>query len=250
MSADTVTSQRRGRSRVRANTYDIDSPKAQGAGSLGDGTLESSQREIAALLELAEQVQKTTANAVRYSQGLITRAGLAFLRTIFDSKKGFDHYTGTNDLAASQIAESSGACERQWHRLKAGLAELGLISFVHRSVPSGLPGRPGVDAHIQISDIYWFSREELVPWLRKQFDEIVARMESKAAARAAKEQLPLKRTPLVKRTRPPRRSPSILNPVGWAIALARLAAPPPSYADEEARSLAFATQLALNAAPG
>lgn len=245
MSADTKNS-RRGASCVHRNTHDIDSPKAQGEGPLGgDGSLESSQMVIAALLETVEAAQVMTANAVRYSQGAISRVAIAAVRVLFHPKHGYDHWAGTNDLAVSQLAERGGFSERQWRRVKKKLAELGIVSFVHRSVPSGLSDRPGVARHIQVSDLHWVSPDNLAPWLREIFDPILARMRRKAAARAQREGQPMKRTALVKRDRPHRRIPALLNPIGWARALAAEANPAATYAAQEERAVAFATQLAL-----
>lgn len=254
-SAAQTSKARRGRSRVRRNTHDIDSEKAQIHAPLGDDrTLESSQMQVTALFELVEAVHVTTANAVRYGQGVITRVARDAVRKLFDPKHGFDHWSGTNDLAGSQLAERAGFSKRQWLRVKPQLAALGIISFVHRSIKTGLSKLTGVDEDLQVSDLYWFSPSNLAPWLREIFDAIMARLEREAAAREKRSGAPQKRTPLVKRDRPHRRIPALLNPVGWARALAAeakaAAHPAASYAADEARALAFATRLALDASSG
>lgn len=239
---------KRGANRIHRNTYDMNSKEAQPDAQLGeDGTLEASQMTCQALLQTVKEVRRTTATS-KYSQGIITRVGEAAMHALFDTDHGFDHFYGTNDLANSQIAEAATVSKRQWHRVKPVLGKLGLISYVHRSTETGLV----TESHLQISDLYWFSPENLVPWIREVFDQVLAGIKAKVLNKEKGK--PRVRTPLVKRERPPRRSPSILNPIGWARALAADAAafarPALSYASEEARALAWATNQAANTTPG
>lgn len=251
----------RGLSRVRRHTYDIDSREGAIHAPLGgDGTLESARLAIKALLLMIDEVQVATANAVQYSQGLFGRAGVAALKVLFDPKHGFDHFSGTDDLANSQIAERVGCNPRHWQRLKKRFVELGIITYVHRSMKTGLATAPGVDQDIQISDLYYFSPDDLArraPWLREIYDQTLGRLKRERYARETREESrgkPPSRTPLVKRARPKCRIPALLNPVGWARCMAAIAAarakPPEDYATREAEAIAFATRLASKAPPG
>lgn len=182
----------RGLSRVRRHTYDIDSREGAIHAPLGgDGTLESARLAIKALLLMIDEVQVATANAVQYSQGLFGRAGVAALKVLFDPKHGFDHFSGTNDLANSQIAERMGCNPRHWQRLKKRFAELGIITYVHRSMKTGLATAPGVDQDIQISDLYYFSPDDLArraPWLREIYDQTLGRLKRERYARETREE--------------------------------------------------------------
>lgn len=245
------TQAQRGRSRVRRNTHDIDDKVAQVHAPLGDdGSFESSVMTIEALLETIRRARSMTADAVRYGQGMIGRVAEDTLAALLDRRHGYDHWSGTNDLAASQIARVAACSKRQWYRVKPQLEKLGLISFTHRSIRTGLAAADGVEQHLQISDIYWFSPSRLVPWLREIFDQVLAAKRAAERARARRAGSTPKRTPLVKRDRPHRRIPALLNPIGWARAVAGEVKAATSYADQEARALAFATQLALRASSG
>ncbi|MDX5984715.1 hypothetical protein SIL82_10610 [Sphingomonas echinoides] len=239
--------------RIHRRTFDIDSAEAKKHAPLGDdGSFESSEMMRQALLETVTEVRRTTAQTTRYGQGIITRVGEAAMRTLFNPKHGFDHFTGTNDLANSQIAKHGIFCMRQWQRVKPVLESLGLISFVHRSIPTGLGKAPGVEQHIQISDLYWFSPANLVPWVKEIFDTVHARIKAKWLDREKGK--PRVRRPLVKRDRPHCRIPALLNPIGWARAKAAEAAahmhPVATYESEEARAIAFATEWARATIPG
>ena len=242
---------KRGKSRVRRNTHDLDSPKAQIHAPLGDGeTLESSQLIIKALIETLELAQAQTAAMVRYGQGCITRVGLMALKTLLKVKYGFDHWSGTNDLANSDIAKWGGFSKRQWQRVKPQMVKLGIFSAVHRSIKTGFEGD---ESDLQISDLYSFSPDRLVPWLKELFDKVLAEMVAKDAADEKRDGVPRKRTPLVKRDRPHRRIPALLNPFGWQRAVAAQARPVITHADREAEALAFASKLAQSgwsAVPG
>ncbi len=245
----------RGLSRVRRHTHDIDSPEATIHAPLGkDGTIESASLEKKALLAVLREAQIATANAVRYGQGFISDVAIKAVAVLLDPQHGYDFWSGTNDLAGSQLAECGGVSKRQWQRVKPRLAELGIISFVHRSIKTGLERAPGVDQDMQISDLYWFSPAKLVPWLRELFEEKVAALKRARYVREQRDGLARRKTPLVKRDRPKCRIPAKLNPVGWARSLAAAAKakadPGAAYAAREAQALAFATQLAFKALPG
>lgn len=243
-----------GRNRVHRNTVDVDSPEAIALRTLGDGTLEGSQLETLALIRTVEEARRTSAKTTRYSQGVITRVGEDVIKTLFDPRFYFDHFTGTNDLSTRQIAMNAVVSERHWIRLKPALQELGVISFRHRSIATGLPDEDGVEQHIQISDIYWFNPANLVPWLREIYDRVKAEIKAAWVRRHLKRGQVPPRTPLVARDRPPRRVPALLNPIGWARAqaasIAAVLNPVKSYAEREAEAIAFATREALKGVPG
>lgn len=237
----------RGANRVRRNTFDLDSKQARIHAPLSeDGSFESSEMVRQALLATVTEVRRTSAATTRYGQGIVTRVGADAMRTLLDPKCGFDHFTGTNDLANSQIAQLGIFSKRQWVRVKQGLHALGFIDYVHRSIPSGLPKASGVEQHIQISDLYSFSPANLVPWVREIFDTVYARIKARMLAREKGK--PRVRRPLVPRDRPHRRIPAPLNPIGWARALAASSRPARSNADREAEALAFMTKLAAASA--
>ena len=243
----------RGQSRVRRNTYDIDSPEASIHAPL-DATLEGARLAVKALLETVREVQIETANALRYSQGFITDAAIKALTVMLDPKHGYDYWSGTNDLAGSQVAAAAGIRKRTWQRVKKDLGAFGILSSVHRSIKTGLEKAPGVDQDIQISDLYYFSLAKLVPWLRERVEEKLARWRREQYARHHREGTTPPRTTLVKRDRPKCRIPAKLNPVRWAQCLAAIAAAkaktPKTYAAREAEAVAFAKQYALDAPPG
>lgn len=244
----------RGRSRVRRHTYDIDDARAQVHAPLSeDGTYESSALVARALVETARLARKMTVAATRYGQGAISRVAEDALATLLAADHGFDHWSGTNDLAGSVLAKEGAFSKRQWQRVKPVLKRLGFIDYKHRSVKTGLGRAAGVDEDLQISDLYSFSPARLVSWLKEIFDAALARLKRIVRAREQRHGVPPRKTPLTKRDRPHRRIPALLNPAGWARALAAEAKAltrPTSYAEEEARAVAFATQLARNAAPG
>lgn len=251
----------RGLSRVWRNTYDIDSPQALiQAQPGGDGTLESARLTIKALLVTMEEARVATAGTFRYFLGIFSPAAIAMMKVLFDPRHGFDYFTGTNDLANSQIAALSGYDSRQWQRLKKKFAAVGVLTYVHRSIKTGLEKAPGVDREIQISDIYCFIPDRMkckAPELYAAFEQTLAQLKRERYAREsrdAKEGKPPKRTLPVKRDKPKCRIPAALNPVGWARCIAALAAakvkPSPDYAAREAEAIAFATRLARNAPPG
>lgn len=245
----------RGLSRVRRYTHDIDSLEASVHAPLGnDGTIESASLEKKALLEILREAQIATANAVRYGQGFISDVAIKAVTVLLDPKHGYDFWSGTNDLAGSELATRGGFSKRQWQRVKKPLADLGIISFVHRSIKTGLERAPGVDQDLQISDLYYFSPSKLVPWLRELYDEKLAALKRARHAREQREGITRSRTPLTKRDRPKCRIPAKLNPVGWARSIAALtkakASPTIVYAAREAEALAFATRLAQKALPG
>lgn len=242
----------RGASRVHRETYDIDSPEAQIHAPLSeDGTLESSYQVRKAALEMIHTAQSLSRQGP-YSQGVISGAGARVGRVFFEHEHGLDHWSGTTDLSASQIAKLANCCARQVKRIKKDLAALGIISYRHRSMKTGLPDVPGAEPHIQISDIYWFDPANLAPWLKEIFDAILTRIKRAAAATAREKGIAQRKTPLKKRTREPCRSPSRLNPEGWvriaaAMAKARLrAGAPRPLRDREAEAIAHAEQLARN----
>jgi hypothetical protein len=244
----------RGRSRVHRRTHDIDSPEATIHAPAGnDGSVETAMLTIKALLQTLKDLRVGTANLVRYSQGIISRVAYETVEALFDPQNGYDPYTGTNDLAASQIAKVAGCSPRQWRRVKPVLADLGVLSFVHRSIKSGLESAPGVDVDLQISDLYWFSPDKLVPMLRELFDETLGRLKRERFAREKREGV-VRRTPLKKRDKPKCRIPERLNPIGWARCVAALAkakaSPADSYAARQAEAIAFTTALARKAAEG
>ena len=245
----------RGKSRVRRYTYDIDSEQAAVHAPLGDdGSFESAALTRKAFLAMIDALQVQTANAVRYGQGIITRVGAKALSVIFGPNHGYDYWSGTNDLAGSEIARRGGFSVRQWQRLKPELAELGVLSFVHRSIKTGLETAPGVDQDLQISDLYWFSPAALKPWIRELYDQILAGLKRESAAIEHREGKPRPRRPLVKRDKPKCRIPERLNPIGWARCLAAAAkasaSPSVAYAAREAEAVAFAARLARAALPG
>lgn len=251
----TSTPRPRGQSRTRRHTHDIDSPEAKIHAPLGgDGTIESASLEKKALLELLREVQIETANAVKYGQGFVTDVAIKAVNVLLDPKHGYDFWSGTNDLAGSEISERGGFSKRQWQRVKPLLADLGIMSFVHRSIKSGLERAPGVDQDLQISDLYWFSPTKLVPWLRDRFVEKLAQLKRERYTREQREGIERRKTPLAKRDRPKCRIPAKLNPVGWARCLAAAAtakvSPSVAYAAREAEAVAFATRLARNPLPG
>lgn len=232
---------KRGRSRVHRNTYDLNDQRAQVHAPLTkEGILEESVMVVRAFREMVRDARSVTHERVRYGQGFISRVGEAVIEALLSPKQGFDHFSGTNDLAGSAIAKAAVCSQRQWYRLKPQLREFGILDYRHRSVESGL-AELGGEPDLQVSDIYWFTPERLLPWLRELYDAALARIRANTKSET--------RTPLVKRDRPHRRIPALLNPAGYAIALAALARPKPSYADREAEAVAFATQFALRPHP-
>jgi hypothetical protein len=213
--------------------------------------VEGSKLAVKALLLTLREAQIATANAVRYGQGFITDVAIKAVTVLLDPRHGYDYWSGTNDLAVSQIAELAGFSDRQWQRLKKGVAELGIVKFVHRSIKSGLEPAPGVDQDIQISDLYWFDPKNLVPWLREIFDEKLGQLKRELYARHKREGTAAPRTPVKKRDNVKCREPSKLNPIRWArclVALAKAKADPAAtYAAREAEAVAFSTRYAANA---
>ena len=144
------------------------------------------------------------------------------------------------NLAGSIIAKEGIFSERQWYRVKPAIKALGICDYRHRSIESGL-AQAGGEKDLQVSDIYWFTPERLVPWLREIYDRVLARIKANTKTET--------RTPLVKRDRPHRRIAAFMNPFGYSRAVAAMKKPAPSHADQEARALAFATEWARNAPP-
>lgn len=246
----------RGRSCVRRHTYDIDSREAAIHAPL-DTTIEGARLAVKALLLTLREAQIATANTVRYGQGFITDVAIKAVTVLLDPRNGYDYWSGTNDLAVSQIAELAGFSDRQWQRVKKGVAELGIVKFVHRSIKSGLERAPGVDQDIQISDLYWFDPKNLAPWLRELFDEKLGQLKRERYARHQREGTAAPRTPIKQRDKAKCRIPARLNPVGWARSLAALAKvksdPAASYSAREAEAVAYASRLAreaLSSVPG
>ena len=244
------TARPRGRSRVHRYTYDIDSREAAVHSPL-DATVEGARLAVKALLLTLREAQIATANAVRYGQGFITDVAIKAVTVLLDPRHGYDYWSGTNDLAVSQIAQLGGFGDRQWQRLKQGVDELGILKFVHRSMKTGLERAPGVDQDIQISDLYWFDPKNLVPWLRALFDAKLDQLRRERYARHKREGTKAARTPVTKRDRPKSRIPAQLNPVGWARSIAALAKakadPTAAYRARETEAIAFAAKLARDA---
>lgn len=174
------------------------------------------------------------------------------MATLLDPRHGFDHWTGTNDLAGSEIAARGGLSKRQWLRVKPALVKLGVISPIRRSIKTGLPRAPGVDVDLQVSDLYRFSTDRLIPWLRDIFDRLYAKAIADLGRAVASGKRRMRELLELKRKR--QLIPANLNPVGWARSVAALAKaqadPTATYAADEARAIAFATQLAMKGQSG
>jgi len=233
---------------VLRGSVDIDDDRARAIVRLGDGTVEDALDTCQALVSSVKELQAETAAETRYRQGIVTRSGARLLEVLLDPRRGFDLHSGTNDLAHSDLARFAGISERQVIRAKKQLEDVGLLEWVRRTVKTGLEKLFGVPQQIMVSCRYNISIRRMCPRLAEIYARNLRELRAARARRERRLGLFGQRRPLVRRERPQRRHPSLLNPTGWARAIeaqakakAQLAA---AYKADEARAIAFAEELA------
>lgn len=232
---------------VRRDTFDVEDPEARVERPLGD-TVEDVHDVRTAILRAVDRFRCEVIEQGHYSQGGVTRVGFDVLKVLLTDPEGFDHFTCTNDSAESQIAQKARASASQVRVVKKHLYAAGLIDWVRRSVATGLPKAAGVIQRVTTSCLYFFTPERLTGRLAELYGEelrLLRAARQRIERATGKEGL---RRALERRRSRRQHIPALLNPRGWAAALKSLTTAETkatqAAAAEEARAIAYATQLA------
>jgi len=240
---------------VHHSSVDIDDPKANVRGQLGE-TLEEAIDCMWALVVAVSRYREQT-KAAKEAEVRITAEELLLFQKIATpiDNTALDYWEGSIDLARTQFAALTGVSVHVVDNMKAKMKALGVFDVTRRTIATGLEKMFGVPQRIQISDRTHFTPERLIPALRRLFDAEYAKRRAHRKLReavAASQGRPVQHRPLRPRERPKRRVPALLNPAGWARALAAAGAAATrdrdDFAAREARDLAYATELAARIA--
>lgn len=242
---------------VRRGAVDVFDERARPMSDFGR-TVEEMADDKRALYEALEAWHDETAGSEKGSQGAITRADLRVAQTLLipereEAKRAFDWFTGTVDLAISQIHRLSRVSVSQVKRVLDWFVELKMIGRQRRSIATGRAKLFGVPQRIETSCITFFTVGQLSGRLAELFGAKRAQKRAIREAKAEAEGKEPELRPLERRERTNRYTPELMNPHGWrnvlkaeAKALGKAAA---ANSDEEARAVAWATQWARDHHP-